>query len=123
MSEENKEVVKKAYAAFAAGDIETVLSLFDDNIEWVEPGQSSVSGTYHGRGEVGQLLAKFFEKSITGEPTGYVAEGDMVVGLTEASADDSPVHDANVFKLRDGKVVRVLSFADTAMWERVFGKK
>jgi uncharacterized protein len=29
---------------FAAGDAETVMNLFDDDIEWIEPGSSAVSG-------------------------------------------------------------------------------
>lgn len=47
--ERNVEVVKKGYDAFAAGGIETVVSLFDANIEWIHPGASVISGTYHGR--------------------------------------------------------------------------
>ena len=45
MSEQdNKELVKKGYAAFSSGDLETIMSLFDDDVEWVQPGQSAVSG-------------------------------------------------------------------------------
>ena len=41
MSEkENKELIKKGYAAFSSGDVETVMDLFDDDIEWVQPGKS-----------------------------------------------------------------------------------
>ena len=39
--ERNIELVKKGYEAFAAGDIEAVMNLFDDNIEWVQPGDSA----------------------------------------------------------------------------------
>ena len=39
MSEQNIETTKKGYAAFAAGDIETALSVFDDNVEWTIPGE------------------------------------------------------------------------------------
>ena len=50
MSEqENKELMERGYAAFSAGDLDTVMSLFDDDIEWVQPGSSAVSGTYHGK--------------------------------------------------------------------------
>ena len=53
MSEkENKELIKKGYAAFSAGDVETVMDLFDDDIEWVQPGESVVSGTFRGKAEV-----------------------------------------------------------------------
>ena len=59
MSEqENKELITKGYAAFSAGDVETVMSLFDDDVEWVQPGESAVSGTYHGKaGEAAALDA------------------------------------------------------------------
>jgi ketosteroid isomerase-like protein len=53
MSEQdNKEVIQRGYAAFASGDVETVMSLFDDDIEWVQPGDSTVSGTFHGKTEL-----------------------------------------------------------------------
>ena len=44
--QENKELMERGYAAFSSGDLDTVMSLFDDDIEWVQPGQSSVSGTF-----------------------------------------------------------------------------
>ena len=53
--EQNIELIKKGYEAFAAGDIDTVMNLFDDNIEWVQPGDSAISGTYHGKRELGEL--------------------------------------------------------------------
>ena len=37
MSSQNIETSKKAYAAFAEGDLDTVLSTFDDNVEFVVP--------------------------------------------------------------------------------------
>ena len=64
-TEKNLEIIKKGYEAFATGDIETVMSLFDDNIEWVQPGESAMAGTYHGKGELGQFLARLAEKSTT----------------------------------------------------------
>ena len=68
MSEqENKELIKKGYAAFTAGDVETVMSLFDDDVEWVQPGESAVSGTYHGKAEVMEYMSRLAEKSRDGE--------------------------------------------------------
>ena len=72
MSEqENIELVKRGYEAFSAGDIETVMNTFDDNVEWVQPGESAVSGTYHGKGELGQFLARLAEKSPTVSSTAH----------------------------------------------------
>src|SRR6476660_10218322 len=45
---ENVEIAKNGYAAFAAGDLAAVLSIFDDDIEFVLLGNSAVSGTYRG---------------------------------------------------------------------------
>jgi uncharacterized protein len=124
MSEQdNIELIKKGYAAFAAGDVETVMSLFDDNIEWVQPGESVVSGTYHGRGELGQFLARLAEKSTTVKLNRLLADGDLVVALTDVSVGDERGQDADVFTIRDGKTVRVEVHTDTALMERVYGRK
>jgi ketosteroid isomerase-like protein len=58
-------VVKEGFEAFSTGDIETMTSLFDDNIEWVQPGDSAISGTYHGKNQLGQFFGRLAEKSAT----------------------------------------------------------
>ena len=58
MSQQNIEVVKRGYEAFSAGDVETVMSVFDDNLEWVQPGESTISGIYRGKGEFGEYLRR-----------------------------------------------------------------
>ncbi|BAV41825.1 nuclear transport factor 2 family protein [Mycobacterium ulcerans] len=121
--EENIERIRQGYAAFAAGDIEKMMSLFDDNIEWVQPGESEISGTYHGKGEFGQFLARLAEKSTTATPHKFLADGDMVVALTDVSVGQERGQDADVYTLRDGKVVRVQVHTDTALMERVYGRK
>jgi ketosteroid isomerase-like protein len=121
--ERNIEIVKKGYDAFAAGDIETVMSLFDDNIEWVQPGRSTVSGTYHGKGEVSAYLAKLAEKPLEVRTTRLIADGDTVVALTDLTVGGEHGSDADVFTLRDGKTVRVEVHGDTALMERVYGTK
>jgi ketosteroid isomerase-like protein len=121
--EQNVEVIKKGYDAFAAGDVETVMSLFDDSIEWVQPGESAISGTYHGKGELGQFFARLAEKSATATPRRFIADGDMVVALTDVAVGDERGQDADVYTLRDGKTVRVQVHTDTALMERVYGKK
>jgi len=121
--EQNIELIKKGYQAFAAGDIDTVMSLFDDNIEWVQPGDSAISGTYHGKRELGELISRLAEKSTTVTPGRFLADGDMVVMLGETTADNETSEVAQVFTLRNGKTVRVQGYVDTAVMERVFGKK
>ena len=124
MTESNTEVVKKGYDAFAAGDAETALGLFDDDIEWIEPGESAISGTYHGKGAVAQLLIRMAEKGLTATPIRFVAEGDSVVALSTIAAGHETSQAAEVFTLRNGKVVRVQIYStDTGFLDRVFGNK
>ena len=124
MSEkENKELIKKGYAAFSSGDVETVMDLFDDDIEWVQPGKSLISGTYRGKAEVMELFGELAEKRLTVKVKGLVAEGDTVVALTEVSVGGETGQNADVFTVRDGKTVRAQVHGDTAMLERVFGTR
>ena len=48
-AEENVDVMRRAYEAFNAGDIETVAPLFDENFVWHLPGRSSMANDYEGR--------------------------------------------------------------------------
>jgi len=120
---QNKELVKKGYEAFSAGDIKSVLGLFDDNIEWVQPGDTAISGTYHGKTEVLEYIGRLAEKSVTVTLKRLVAEGDTVVALTDVAVGGERGQNADVFTLRDGKAVRVQVHTDTAIMERVYGRK
>lgn len=125
MSEEqqNVELIKRGYDAFAAGDVEQLMSMLDDNVEWVQPGESTISGTYHGKGELGGLLARMAEKSATVTPTRFVADGDTVIVIGDVSLDGETSQGVNVYTIRDGKTAQVRVYGDTAMLERHYGKK
>jgi uncharacterized protein len=122
-AQDNKDVIQRGYAAFTSGDMDTVMSLFDDDCEWVQPGQSAVSGTFHGKAEIMEHFGRLVEKGLTVKLERLVAEGDTVVALTEVTAGGETGHDADVFTLRDGKTVRVDTHGDTALLERIYGKK
>ncbi|MBV8928519.1 MAG: nuclear transport factor 2 family protein [Mycobacteriaceae bacterium] len=122
-TERNIDVIKKGYEAFAAGDLEGVMNLFDDNVEWTQPGESTISGTYHGKGEVVGYLTRLAEKSTTVTPVRFLADGDTVVVLSQISIGDERGEDADVFTLRDGKTIRAQIYTDTALMERMYGRK
>lgn len=122
-AQENKELIQRGYEAFAAGDVETLMGLFDDDVEWVQPGESAVSGAYHGKTEVMEHLARLGAKPITIRVDRMIAEDDIVVVLNEINVDGQTGRDADVFKVRDGKTVAVRIHGDTSLLERVYGKK
>ena len=123
MSSQNLETSKKAYEAFGKGDLETVLSTLDDDVEWVVPGNSAVSGTYRGKDKFMELVGKLAEKSFTTTPERLFADGDDVVAITRTTAGEESALNADVLTYRNGKLVKAQSITDTAMQERVYGTK
>ena len=66
--EQNVETAKQAYAAFSAGDAAAAMARIADDVEWITPGNSAISGTLHGKQEVGGLWAKLAEKGFATSP-------------------------------------------------------
>jgi len=119
----NIEVVKKGYEAFGRGDLDAVLRLYDDNIEWTQPGSSAISGTYHGKGETGELLRRLGAQTTMVKPLRFLADGDTVVVFSEATVGGETSQDVEVFTMRDGKALTARTYGDTALMERVFGAR
>lgn len=63
MAHPNEELLRKGYDAFAKGDLDTVLSVFDDNIRWHIQGNSPIAGVYTGHDQVTGFFGKVFELS------------------------------------------------------------
>jgi uncharacterized protein len=114
---------EKGVRRFSAGDLEAALSVFDDSAEWVVNGESMISGTYHGKGELTELFRRLSEKSPTVEPTRYLADGDVVVVLTSITVEGDTYHEADVFTFGNGKIIEARTFGETAAQERIFGSK
>jgi uncharacterized protein len=121
--ERNVELVRRGYEAFGTGDMETVMDMYDDDVEWIQPGQSVISGTHHGKGEILEFLARLGEKTTAVRALRLLADGDTVVVFSEATVGDETSQDVEVFTMRDGKVVRAQTYGDTALMERVYGRK
>jgi ketosteroid isomerase-like protein len=120
---ENKAVTRAAWDAFAAGDLPSIMKILTDDIEWVIPGNSKISGIYRGKEEVTNFLMTLGSKGFTSEPEHVVAEGDLVVVLAAVTADGQSSDQANVLTFRDGKVSKFQSAGDTALEESIWGRK
>ena len=122
-TEENIERTKQAYTAFGEADIDTASANLADDIEWIVPGNSTISGTYNGKDEVIGFWIKLAEKGFTTTPEHFLGDDDLVVVLTNISVDGESSDQADVLKFRDGKVIHFQSAGDTAMQERIWGTK
>jgi Ketosteroid isomerase-related protein len=131
MNEEtNTQLVQSGYEKFGSGDIEGLLGLFADNIEWTVPEieNAAFAGSRSGKQAVGEFFSQLNEaEDITRfEPLEFIAEGDKVVVLGESAAtvratgrsyETDWVH---VFHLRDGKVIGFHEFFDNAAATKAF---
>lgn len=122
-AEENLEAAKRGYAAFGAGDAAGAMEDMADEIEWITPGNSAISGTARGKQELGELWGKLAEKGLTTNPQYWFADGDRVVALCQVTLGGETYDAADVLTYRDGKLVKFQSTGDTALAERVFGTK
>ncbi len=120
---DNKASTQEAYAAFANADLDGATKNMADDIEWIVPGNSTISGTYRGKDEVVQFFLKLAAKSFQTHPEYFIAEGDHVVVFTRVTADGHESDGADVLTFRDGKVVKFQSAGDTAMQEEIWGSK
>ena len=121
--EQNVETAQRAYAAFSEGDADGAMEALADEIEWITPGNSAISGTLHGKQEVGELWGKLAEKSFKTEPQFWFSDDERVVALTRITVDGEQADAADVLTFRDDKLIRFQTAADTALLERVFGSK
>jgi uncharacterized protein len=119
--EQNLETAKRAYAAFSAGDAEGAMTNIADDVEWITPGNSAISGTLHGRQDVGTLWAKLAEKGFSTSPQYWFSDEERVVVLTHITVGGEQADSADVLTYRDGKLVKFQTAGDTALLERVFG--
>jgi uncharacterized protein len=125
MSErENTELVQHAYQHFKGGDIQGLLGLLSEDVEWklFEMEGVPFSGTRRGDERVGEFFSQVFdtEEPLHFEPRELVAQGDKVVALgdyawrVKSTGREYESDFVHVFTVRDGTVARFQEFMDTA---------
>lgn len=125
MSEkENTSLVRQAYEHFTSGNIQALLNLFSDQIDWQLPEMKNVpfAGKRRGREQVGQFFATLDKEQqvVQFEPKEFVATGDTVVALghyawrVKSTGQKFEADWAHVFTVRDGRVVSFREYTDTA---------
>ena len=122
--QDNIALVNKLYEAFARGDIQTILDNVTDDIQWSNPGPSSLP--YAGDRTGPAQVREFFDKLVGTQENPnltieqIIAQGDAVATLGRYSGKvkatgksfDSPV--GHFFTIRGGKVARWVGLGDTA---------
>lgn len=121
MSNENVDLIRRAYEAYSRGDMATMLRFVDPDLEWtyVDPAMEEPEPrTCHGRDELETALERQAERGLKAELEEVVANGDRVMVVVRTPGVDSlRVRKADdrsfaVFTVREGRIVALRDCRD-----------
>jgi ketosteroid isomerase-like protein len=121
MSNENAELIRRAYQAYARGDLPAMLEFVDPDLEWtyLDPAlEHPIPQVCHGRQELEQVLGHWAEHGVRAELEEVISSGELVmVGVRTPGADahhGRPGDDRaySVFTVREGRIVALRDCRD-----------
>jgi ketosteroid isomerase-like protein len=113
----NAERLRSGYDAFENGDLQPLLDLLSEDIEWVDSTVGPLTGAYHGKAEVSELFGKMmnlYKGNLRVEVVDIIANDDHGIVLTRESGtvDGDPVawNSVHQFSFAGGRVDRFVSY-------------
>ena len=124
MSQENVQIVRGLYEAFARGDVPTVLGQMDQSIEWNEAENFIYADRNPYVGPQAVLEGVFMRfgsdwEGFTVTPEEWLDAGDRIVvlgtysGTHKARGKQVRAQFAHIWSVREGRVVRFQQYTDT----------
>jgi ketosteroid isomerase-like protein len=121
MSNENADLVRRAYQAYVNGELAAMLELVDPDLEWtyLDPAlEHPTPQVCHGRHELEQLLRHWAEHGLRAELDELTGSGELVmVGVRTPGVDahygrggDDRAY--SVFTVREGRIVALRDCRD-----------
>jgi ketosteroid isomerase-like protein len=112
------QIVRDAWKAWEAGDLETALGSLDDEVEWHRAGDEPEVETLRGPAAVAAMMGEWFNSfdQFRVEALEFIDGGKCVVvplrysGRLPGSGAEVAIEETNVFWVRDGKVVEVREY-------------
>ncbi len=127
-SHANRDIVKAAFEAWAAGGTHFFDDVLADDVRWTIRGSGPVARTYVGRAEFVREASAPLNARLAGpvkpEVRHLLADGDLVIAVWDgtAIARDAKQYKNNfvwILRMRDGKAVEVEAFLDLESYNEV----
>jgi ketosteroid isomerase-like protein len=121
MSKENAELIRRAYQAYANGDLDGMLELVDQDLVWtyLDPAlEHPTPRVCHGRQELEQVLRHWADQGLRAELDEVIGSGQLVmVGVRTPGIDARHGRGGNdraysVFTVGGGRIVAVRDCRD-----------
>jgi len=115
MANANEQAVRDGYAAFSAGDMDTLRALMTADVVHSVPGNNLISGEHTGIDNVLGLYAKLFElsdgtMSVTLDDVSAKGDDHVIAKHTGKAERNGQTLEAKAtidFTIRDGKIARL----------------
>lgn len=117
MAHPNQATIEKAYAAFAEGDITTIMGFWTDDIAWHLAGEHLLAGDHQGKEAVAAFLGGVMQQTggtYRAELQNALADDANGYSLHKSTAtnDGREVESWEIlgYAFRDGKIAEIWSF-------------
>jgi len=123
----NRDIIRKTYEGSSEENAKHLLAVLSPDVEWTEAEGFPYAGTYVG---VEALMQGVFQRLATewdgfqAKVHTYLADGDRVAafgvysGTYKATGKSMTAHFAHLYELRDGQIVRMQQYVDSALVQR-----
>jgi ketosteroid isomerase-like protein len=130
-TDENIALIQAAFADFGKGDIQTLLTRFDENAAWETPFPRDIV-PYGGKRTGKAQIREFFDQlaqtteTLRFEPKEFIASGETVVvlgvfgGRVRKTGRAAESDFAMVFRIRNGKVTSYKEYTDAHVVVQAF---
>jgi uncharacterized protein len=118
----NLDIVKRLYTAFSERDQNSILQIFDPNIEWIQNEGFPGGGRYFGVDAIlNDVFAKFRSEWETWQAVveEWLDAGDTIIALGEyrgtykSTGKSTKAAFAHVYRLKDNRIVKFQQYTDT----------
>jgi uncharacterized protein len=128
MTHPNEDLLRRGYAAFATGDLDTVFGLFADDMVWHNGGNNQLTGDVRGHQEIMGFFGKLIEVTggtfrldihdvLANDTHGTV----LLTAYAERDGQAMSVREVNIWHLADGKATEFWAFPeDSAEFDKMF---
>ena len=114
MSQTDIALVRRAWNAFARGDVDAAVEAFDSQVRWHGAGEPDSEGACHSRQDAEAFIRGLLADGVSAELLDIREAGDRLVALVQmrypASGDGQPPPHGELITVRDGKVTQMLSY-------------
>lgn len=114
MAETDVELLRRAWEAFARGDLEAVTQVLDPQVRWHGADDPDDEGGCHNRDEALAFIRQSLADGVTARPLEFRDAGGQVVVLLQRDespeCDERPEPHGEVVTVRNGRVVEMVVY-------------